>query len=73
MCLEISRKQRRLRRHVANIHQWSNESERRNASVDVAKQEAAELSQRILDLRSEKNRNRQDVTNDRCKRNASVV
>jgi hypothetical protein len=73
MCLEIGRKQRRLRRHVANIHRWSNEAERREASIDLAKQEAKELIKRILDLRVERNRDRRDVTNGRATRKTSIV
>jgi hypothetical protein len=66
MCLDIGRKQRRLRRRFTNIHQWSNEAERRKASIDVTKQGTIELLKRILDLRSERNRNRRDVT--KCRR-----
>lgn len=73
MCLEVGRKQRRLRRHVASIHQWSNEAEGRKASIEVAKQEATELIKRILDLRSERIRTRRDVTNVRRIRNTSIV
>lgn len=67
MCLKIERKQRRLKKCLGNIRRWSRGQVKREASIDAARQEAASLSQCIVDLHFERIRTYQDVTNARPK------
>jgi hypothetical protein len=80
-CLNIGRKQRRLQRCAADIRRWSNGRERRTASIEVARQEAADLNECIAHLCRGRYRAYQDVTNvktqtrikDLCTSSTSIV